>query len=317
VVSGLQAIRCKPPQRAPSLEVPPFSARLLREKDFIEATSRLSSFNIMSRPGISISPIEIRLTKDRLSLVSRVLSSNADAYKHTQVILDLMYKLGFRDDEVAEVKTLSMLAESALQAEDFARAYEINDRMYDKVLKLRSGIDANSDDAKIREAVEFCWVASFQLGRHIEFDDAPKKLALLGRALELCPPEKLHDILTTWRKIEKEDIENRKEKLANRRDGVPRQKAPSKATPSLASRIQNMRIASAALAQAPDIASRTFNRVAANFSFSMGNRGRDLVSDDGERSRGEGRGMPDSEDVSVQATRAFQKGIGWLIGADD
>jgi neuroblastoma-amplified sequence len=293
-----------------SLEVPPFSARLLREKDFIEATSRLSSFNIMSRPGIPISPIEIRLTKDRLTLVSRVLSSNADAYKHTQVILDLIYKLGFRDDEVAEVKTLAMLAESALQAEDFARAYEINDRMYDKVLKLRSVTDANS---KIPGAVEFCWVASFQLGRQTEFDDTTKKLTLLGRALELCPPEKLHDILTAWRKVEKDDIEIRKEKLANRRDGVPRQKTPSKATPSLASRIQNMRIASAALAQAPDIASRTFNRVAANFNFSMGNRGRDLTSGDGERSNN----IPDSGDVSAQATRALQKGIGWLIGNDD
>ena len=65
------------------------SERITREKEFIEATSRLCSFNLMSRPGIPISPIEIRLTKDRLSLVARVLSNNADAYKHTQVSGDI------------------------------------------------------------------------------------------------------------------------------------------------------------------------------------------------------------------------------------
>ena len=60
-------------------------------------------------------PIEIRLTKDKLSLISRILSSNEDAYKHTEVILELCYKLGYRDDPVAEVKVLAMLADSALQ----------------------------------------------------------------------------------------------------------------------------------------------------------------------------------------------------------
>ena len=88
-----------------SLDVPESSDRVTQEKQFIEATSRLCSFNLMSRPGIPISPIEIRLTKDRLSLVSRVLSSNNDAYKHSEVILDLVRKLGFHNDIIAEVKT--------------------------------------------------------------------------------------------------------------------------------------------------------------------------------------------------------------------
>ncbi|GBE77859.1 hypothetical protein SCP_0107410 [Sparassis crispa] len=106
------------------LGIPTPSERIVKEKEFIEATSRLCSFNLMTRSGTPITPLEIRLTKDRLSLVSRVLSSNSDAYKHTQVILELVEKLGFGGDAIAEVKTLAMLVETALQSEDFTRHRE-------------------------------------------------------------------------------------------------------------------------------------------------------------------------------------------------
>ena len=115
------------------MSVPRPSAQVTQEKEFIEATSRISSFNVSSGPGIAMAPIEIRLTKDRLSLISRVLSSTSDGYKHTQVILDLGYKLGYKNDVVAEVKILAMLADTALQAEDFARAYENCARMVQTV----------------------------------------------------------------------------------------------------------------------------------------------------------------------------------------
>jgi len=53
----------------------------------------------------------------------RVLYNNA--YEHTQIILNLCNKLRFCGDATAEVKTLVMLADAALQAEDFSQAYEI------------------------------------------------------------------------------------------------------------------------------------------------------------------------------------------------
>ncbi len=180
-----------------SLDVLPQSPRVVKEKKFIEATSRLCSFNLMSRPGIPISPIEIRLTKDRLSLVSQVLSSNTDAYKHQKVIIDLVNLLGFQDDNVAQVKTLAMLADTALQVEDWDRAYETSEQIVKLVLELRSSSPLGLEDPNIQTASEVCWVACFQLGRQPEFPDVQKKLTLLGRALELCPPDKLVDILTT------------------------------------------------------------------------------------------------------------------------
>lgn len=297
--------------RLPSLDVPPPSERLNGEKEFIEATSRISSFNVQSRPGIPISPIEIRLTKDRLSLVSRVLSSNSDAYKHAEVILDLCYKLGFRGDTAAEVKTLAMLADTALQAEDFTRAYENTMRMVDIVKKLRdASAPLDAVDDKIQEATEVCWIGCFQLGRQPEFDDLKKKLQLLGYALELCPPEKLHDILTAWRRLEKEDIANREEDLAQKKQlhvggksltaslqrhqqkhGLARGNGSTHhawghastmtsatlntAASSLRAKLQQFHMPSPPLLSTPDaaaLASRTFRSVTANFPFSVGQR---------------------------------------------
>ena len=95
-------------------------------------------------------PIEIRLTKDKLSLVSRIVSSNENVYKHTEVILDLTRKLGFQDDVLAEVKTLAMIADTALQAEDFTRAFEANERMIERVLQLQRSSKSETDRDIVR-----------------------------------------------------------------------------------------------------------------------------------------------------------------------
>lgn len=303
------------------LDVPAPSQQLEKERDFIEATSRLSSFNIMSRPGILISPIEIRLTKDRLSLISRVLSSNAGAYKHTQVMLDLLHKLGFRDDVVAEVKTLAMISDAALQAEDFTRAFDTNQKMIDVVFKLRLAIiSSGSEDLRLQEASEVCWLACFQLGRHPEFPDVEQKLTLMGRALELCPADKLNDILIPWRRMEQEDLEVRKERLT---DHSSRPKpAVTKPVSSLQSRLNNLHVPTTPLLNAEDaaaLAGRAFSRVASNFPFRVAGREHSETREGQARSgsQDESHRRPDGEDVSQQASRVLQRGIGWLLGADD
>ncbi|KAG7099067.1 hypothetical protein E1B28_000942 [Marasmius oreades] len=312
------------------LGVPPPSDRLEKEKEFIEATSRLTSFNIMSRPGIPISPIEIRLTKDRLTLVSQVLSSNSDAYKHIEVILDLVRKLGFKDDIVAEVKALAMIADTALQAEDFSRSYETSQRMVDLVLNLRAS-SMGMDDPQIREASDVCWIACFQLGRQTEFEDMDKKLCLLGRAVEICPADKLHDVLTAWRRLENQDIGVREERLTKRHGGAVdsgdnRKRAatallnlPESAASTLQERLKSFHMPSPPLLNTPDaaaLASRTFKSVAASFPFSRG-RSRFSQESGSDRSRSGSRRPGNGQDVSAQASRVFSQGIGWLIGAEE
>ncbi|THH06939.1 hypothetical protein EW145_g3733 [Phellinidium pouzarii] len=290
------------------LGVAPQSPAVEKERKFIEATSRISSFNLTSRPGVPILPIEIRLTKDKLSLVAGVLSSNESAYKHVEVILELAHKLGFQNDVLAEVKTLAMIADAALQAEDFLRAFEASERMVNAVLKLRQTAPLGADNPQVREAVDVCWVACFQLGRQSEAKDTARKMSLLGRALELCPSDKIVDILTSWRKLETEDIVRRQERNSVRQSRNENGAKQARGrTSTLSSRLQGLHVPSPALPSASALASHTFSRVAASLPFSMhGNSS-------GERNHSQ-EGSPD---VQSQARHALQRGIGWLIGAEE
>jgi neuroblastoma-amplified sequence len=315
------------------LSIPSRTETVIREQEFIEATSRITSFNVETRPGVPLSPIEIRLTKDRLSLVSRVLSSNNDAYKYKDVILELVDKLGFRGDSVARVKALAMIADTALQTEDFTRAFETSETMISTVSHMCSSPDI--PQTQLHDAKEVCWVSCFQLGRQTEFPDVSKKLRLLGHALEFCPPDRLPEILTAWRRLEKEDIDMRVEgegglsskstrpgfsatstrRRQNHQPGVP--------VPSLASRLQNIQLSASPLVMADGAAiADTFSRVASRFPFSKSRpQTQPALSevDSQAHSRGDATVWPslDREEVSAQASRALQRGIGWLIGADE
>lgn len=323
-----------------SLSIPSRSETVIREQEFIEATSRITSFNVETRPGVPLSPIEIRLTKDRLSLVSRVLSSNNDAYKYKEVILELVDKLGFRGAPVPHVKALAMITDTALQAEDFVQAFETSETMIDTVSQLCSSPDISQ--AELNDAKEVCWVSCFQLGRQAEFPDVQKKLRLLGHALEFCPADRLHEILTAWRRLEKEDIAQRIEgegeegletarrhrhgfaaaTAAHRRQTRSRQPGGALA-PSLASRLQNIHLPASNLVMADGAAiADTFSRVASKFPFSKSRPQAHSAQSEGDspgHPRGEDAGWPSlgREEVSAQASRALQRGIGWLIGADE
>ena len=222
-----------------SLAVSPPTARITRERAFIEATSKISSFHITSPSGILLTPLEIRLTKDRLTLVARILNSTDDAYKHTDVMLDIVEKLGYTKSEAyvegaagsyesAEVKVLAMLTDASLQAEDFGRAASSCERMVEGARKLRlkypphapsSSHDAGQDSLRssAEEAIEVCWHSCFQLGRQSEFRDTQAKLRLLGFALELCPTTSTLNVLGVWRRVEAEDIEVRQQAAEKRR----------------------------------------------------------------------------------------------------
>ena len=259
----------------------------------------------MSKPGVPLLPIEIRLTKDRLGLVSRVMSSNDDAYKHAEVMLDLTRKLGYQDDPVAEVKTLAMIADTALQAEDFPRAFEASGKMIDKVQQLQAMSDSSPTDGGANEAANVCWVSCFQLGRYPEEDNKQTRLDLLGRGLQLCPPDKITDVLTAWRKLEGEVIT---EHHVDHESHRPQR--PKTIPQSLAARLQRMQLPSPGQ-DATMLASQALSRVTANFPFTIGRQEHDhLQSNQGPQRTG-------SPDVQSQARHALQRGIGWLIGADE
>lgn len=281
-----------------------------------------------------ITPLEIRLTKDRLELVARVLSSTDDAYKHSDVILDLSQKLGFKGDTAAEVKILSMLVDVALQHEDFFAAESICERMMESSRGLVARRDTQTPKGEERltsssqEALDVAWRSCYQLGRQSEFSDINRKLRLLGFALELCPTANMLDVLAAWRKLESYDIEERKKRSAAR-SAAHSEGRRGRSAQAPAQR-QSRAIAAAGslldgLTQGQDAAASVLNRVAANFPFSVrGRQGEEVERSRSPRERnfGElfGRHREDSprlaEDVAAGARQAFARGMGWLIGDD-
>jgi len=203
-----------------------------------------------------------------------------------------------------------MISDVALQNEDFTRAYDINQGIVQAVRKLNA--DGESGGAHAQEAKEACWVACFQLGRQSEFPDVQKKLFLLGVALEFCPPERMVDILVAWGRLDQEDVDARWQSATTR--STTTRKRASVQTPSLVDRLQ---IAPSSLVHAPDaamFASSAIHRVAANF-LTGGALPSSPASPFTGKSQNQSRTRQDEE--RAHASRVLQKGIGWLIGADD
>jgi len=282
-----------------SLNVAPPTANIRKQREFIEATSRICSYNVCSRSGHPISPIEIRLEKDRLSLIARVLASTDDAYKHSQVMLELANKLGVPGD----ARVYGMLADAALAAEDFAAA-EVNSG---KMIAAVGG----PDDAEV------AWRTAFQLGRQAEWTDLSARLRLLAHAAKLCPPEHTLDIITTWRKVEAEHLAARRDSPRTTKREPKRERKRDRvgtAITSLASRLQAVQIphspasgdaAARVLVAGGQRAAATLSRVAGAFPFGGGHNRSDS---DESRSR--------TPDVSGAARHALSRGVGWLIGDD-
>ncbi|KZT57381.1 hypothetical protein CALCODRAFT_496182 [Calocera cornea HHB12733] len=300
------------------------SPAIVKEHSFIEATSRLCSYNLVSRSGNPISPIEIRLTKDKLSLIARLLSSADDMYKQSGVILELVDKLGFAGDEVAHIKALAMIATTALQSEDFAAAATTVDAMLARTfeVKVAEPKAAKDPDSQVFEAITVCWQTCFQLGGQSEYRDSARKMSLLSNALKLCPAENISDVLSSWRKVEAE-VESvpldkallslsSRAKTSTSYSGDILRHALSNRPHALLPNLGDIHLPSSLVNQeTAAMAARTFNRVAANFTF-PGSRGRtsSVMSDDESVRSG-------SPDLGRQARSVFTRGVGWLIGADD
>lgn len=184
------------------------------ELDFIEATSRLTSFNLISTStNLPLSPIEIRLATDRLCFVERLLASNEDAYRHPDVILDLVNKLGYRDQVIKELRTFGMIVESGLSAEDYERSANLCERMVETVERWPK---RKRQETEFDEAKEMVWQGCFQLGKHPEYTDLARRLALLGRALLLCPASQLTILLSAWSSVESALLDRQRTKSSQR-----------------------------------------------------------------------------------------------------
>lgn len=144
-------------------------------------------------------PMQVRQSKDRLELISRLLASNSGAYRKSARIIDLAKKLGLQNDKTTEIRVLTMLSAAALAEDDYETSYRLCKNTLTQVLESEAEINNSKLKAEMKE---IAWSSCFQLGKLDVYNDKAKRMELLAMALVLCPADRLSENLTAWRKLE-------------------------------------------------------------------------------------------------------------------
>jgi protein transport protein SEC39 len=189
----------------------------------IKATHSLSFYQLTLQHGVPFKPVAIRVQKDPLTLLEKVLEQDSKAYTKVDDLLQIgrnlvqarLPKSGSAVDETEPLELRISHAEhrityaaimAALAAEDFDTAYAY----------ITTRLQTSSEEARGSElADDTSWRAAYAAGRYRP-SASPKSLAarinslsqrmeLLSRALMLAPSgEALSGILATWRRYEEE-----------------------------------------------------------------------------------------------------------------
>ena len=273
-----------------------------------------------------------------MSLISQLLQSNEDAYRHPDLVLDLVAKLGFRGDLLAETRALSLLADAALAAGDAVRAGEVCGRMVSSVEQIRKG----RHKEKAAQAAELAWKTCFSFGMEDKLGEPAEKMDLLGQALLLCPPGEISQVLSVWQVADSAQIKRKKRtsrqipsststasagglslpgfKIPSRPHTPASIHIPQSAENAARAAISVGKAASAYLpfrSTTPDPTAGAAPQSRRDISQLFGNH------EPRSRQSSENRSptRPDTGDMRSAARDRLQKGftsgIGWLIGADE
>ncbi|KAK8861318.1 hypothetical protein IAR55_002137 [Kwoniella newhampshirensis] len=221
------------------LSVGPTTSSMTKEKKYIEATSRLVSFS-----SLALSPLEIRHTKDPLSLIAKVLSASDDAYRHPDLMLDMADKLGC-NGELERGLVWGMIGRASERKAHWEAGKEALEGMVEIVRQFergrgrsrRTGVghtggsnsissipdrnttwESSSLEAKLRTET---WQLAHALASESDTADTSSKLLFINYALELCPPSSIPSILETFRKVESGRIKLDYAAKRRRVEGIP------------------------------------------------------------------------------------------------
>ncbi|KAI8976732.1 secretory pathway protein Sec39-domain-containing protein [Pilobolus umbonatus] len=183
------------------LHILPPTADIKKEMDLIEATHLLiSEYRVQDRPGYTLMPIQVRQCKDRLEFIPKLINARREIYRRHDDVLELVRKLGFQDNLLAKVKALSMLAGAALVDEDYLESYKLC-QITVEAAQNKSSIHSDENNEIDQCAFQIC----LNLGKMDSFNDISRRLDVLSMAMSLCPVENIRDVLTVWRKLDKQN----------------------------------------------------------------------------------------------------------------
>ncbi|KIW24156.1 uncharacterized protein PV07_09887 [Cladophialophora immunda] len=202
----------------------PESSALSDIDHLIRATHSLSFYQLTLQHGVPFKPVSIRVQKDPLSLVEKVLEQDARAYTKLEDLLEISRNLvrahlpnrGNVITEDAEPLQSRLLdAEhrityqaimAALGASDFDTAYAYI------TTRLNTSTEQSASSGSVDDV---SWRAAYAAGKYrpssspknlnTSIESLTQRMELLSRALMLAPSgEALSGILATWRRYEEE-----------------------------------------------------------------------------------------------------------------
>ncbi|KAI8073033.1 secretory pathway protein Sec39-domain-containing protein [Gongronella butleri] len=183
------------------LHVVPPTPRVQQELDLIEATHMLISvYQVSDKPGMRLMPIQLRQSTDRLDLISKLVNTRKGIYRQFKEVLQLTGKLGYKDDPLAEVTVLAMMAGAAMVDEEYGTCYRLCQAAIEKAQAVTTS--KHHDQAYVDKVHQAAWQICFNLGKLQAYDDPWRRIDALAMALTVCPIEYTHDILAVHRSLE-------------------------------------------------------------------------------------------------------------------
>ncbi|KAL8635815.1 MAG: hypothetical protein Q9228_006733, partial [Teloschistes exilis] len=212
----------------------PASQSFAEANALIAATHAMSFYSLTLQHGVPFQPVNVRTTKDPLSLIGKILEQNPRSYTKLDDLIEIgqnlvragpgpkqsQHKTSSSDHQAtSSIQTLdqklldsssritSMAIEAALTENDFDTAYSY---IINRLSPTTSANDSSPSSSTPEDDIS--WRAAFLAGRFSpstqsitspsSFRRPEQRLELLSLALILAPSSHLPEILTVWRGVE-------------------------------------------------------------------------------------------------------------------
>ncbi|KAI9477748.1 MAG: secretory pathway protein Sec39-domain-containing protein [Benjaminiella poitrasii] len=184
------------------LQILPPTTEIKKEMSLINATHTLiAEYKVQDRPGITLMPIQIRQSKNRLELISKLINTKKDIYLQHEKVLEIVHQLGYYDDLLAKVKAIAMLASAALVEEDYLVSYKLCQIAVDFAQNKKASSNSKAYNDQVDQAA---WQICLSLGKVDAFNDTSRRLDALSMAMTLSPVENIRDVLAIWRRLDQD-----------------------------------------------------------------------------------------------------------------
>lgn len=203
---------------------------LFRQVDhLIAATHSLSYYQLTLQHGVPFQPVSIRVHKDPLSLIDKILEQNSRAYTKVDDLQSIGLNIvladlpATSDPEDMAKSTQDRLSEAEQRVTFSAISASLNQHDFDTAYSyVTTRLSQQSTGTTIDDT---SWRAAYAAGRYqppsiprssiSRMANLSKRMDLLSLALTLCAsPDHLPEILDAWRRCE-EEIESLKSKEAD------------------------------------------------------------------------------------------------------